>query len=201
MILRKNEPVNEQDEHLQQAENNRPNAYRVDDDKNVQEKDLKRSFLFGSHEEKTGTEGTPVGGQNFGKNNLTPSGDDKNNPSQNAGYTNEYYRRTEPSEEHPEDSNFKANDQDGLPNYDDAQPYSKMKNEMPKPEKVERGNGENDRPHEQESYYEGTDDNDGKVDNDDDVEPNVPGPNELPDQQKVGEPDPGNTDERDHIET
>ncbi|MDB5110628.1 MAG: hypothetical protein JWR67_1742 [Mucilaginibacter sp.] len=198
MTLRENEPVNVQDEHLQKAENNQPNAYRVDDDKNVEEKDLKRSFLFGSHEEKTGTEGKEAGGQNFGKNNLTPSGDDKNNPSQNAGYRNEYFRRTEPSEEHPEDSNFKANDQDGLPNYDDAQPYSKMKNETPKPEKVERGNGENDRPHEQESYYEGTDDNDG---NDDDVEPNVPGPNELPDQQKVGEPDAGNRDERDHIET
>lgn len=60
-------------------------------------------------------------------------------------------------------------------------------NETPKPEKVERGNGENDRPHKSEPYYEG---NDGQE------QTNIPGPGELPDQQKVGEPD-----ERDHIET
>jgi hypothetical protein len=61
--------------------------------------------------------------------------------------------------------------------------------EMPKPEKTERGNGENDRPHKGDTYY------------DDDNEVNIPGPLELPDQQKVGEPDAGNDDERDHIET
>src|ERR1700760_4622057 len=104
-------------------------------------------------------EGQPMGGQRFGENSNTPSGDDKNNPSRSAGYSNEYFRRTEPAEEHPEDTNFKPNAQHGQPDYDKAQPYAKMTDELPKPEKVERGNGENDRPQESEPYYEGTDDN------------------------------------------
>jgi hypothetical protein len=49
--------------------------------------------------------------------NNTPSGDDKNNPSQLAGYTNGYFKRTEPSDEHPENTNFKAEHQDGEPQY------------------------------------------------------------------------------------
>ncbi len=66
--------------------------------------------------------------------------------------------------------------------------------EMPKPEKVERGNGENDRPHKSEPYQEGTADNDGQQ------ETNIPGPIELPDQQKVGEPDPGNNNKANDVE-
>lgn len=66
-------------------------------------------------------EGEPMGGQKFGENNNTYAGDDKNNPSQNAGYTNEYFRRTEPAEEHPENTNFKVKDQEGAPDYDSAQ--------------------------------------------------------------------------------
>ncbi len=66
-------------------------------------------------------EGQPMGGQKFGESSNTYAGDDKNNPSQNAGYTNEYFRRTEPSDEHPEDSNFKVKDQEGSPDYDKAQ--------------------------------------------------------------------------------
>ena len=136
-----------------------------------------------------------MGGQNFGENNNTPSGDDKNNPSENAGYDNAYFKRTEPSEEHPEDTNFRSPEQEGAPNYDKAQPYSNMTTEDPKPEPVERGNGENDRPHKSADYVEGTDDSDGEQ------QTNIPGPIELPDQQKVGEPDPGNTSENDHVET
>ncbi len=195
MLFNENESVNEQEDQLQATENNKPDAYRVDDDNNVEEKDLKRNFVYSSDENKTGTEGQGIGGQNFGKNNNTSAGDDKNNPSQNAGYTNEYFRRTEPAEEHPENINFKAPHQDGAPNYASAQPHYGINNEMPKPEKVERGNGENDRPHKGGNYQEGTDDNDGYD------QTNIPGPEELPDQQKVGEPDPGNTDEQDHIET
>jgi hypothetical protein len=37
---------------------------------------------------KPAREGQAMGGQSFGKNSNTPAGDDKNNPSQNAGYTN-----------------------------------------------------------------------------------------------------------------
>jgi hypothetical protein len=176
-------------------ENNKPGGYRTDNGAGLSEKDLTKNFIYANDKNKPVTEGKPTGGQKFGENNLTNSGDDKNNPSQNAGYTNAYFKRTEPSEEHPEDTNFKAAHQDGAPNYDKAQPYSNMQNQEPKPEKTERGNGENDRPHKGNTYYEGTDDNDGNGD------VNIPGPEELPDQQKVGEPDAGNNDDRDHIET
>ena len=66
-------------------------------------------------------EGEPMGGQKFGESGNTYAGDDKNNPSQNAGYTNEYFRRTEPADEHTEDINFKVKEQEGLPDYDKAQ--------------------------------------------------------------------------------
>jgi hypothetical protein len=136
-------------------------------------------------------EGQPAGGQNFGKNNNTSAANDKNNPSQYAGNSNAYFDRTEPSEEHPEDSNFKVPKQAGAPDYDKAQAYSATNTAEPKPEKVERGDGENDRPHKGENdYQEGTADNDNV---------NIPGPNELPDQQKVGEDVPD--DGRAHIET
>lgn len=172
------------------AENEKPNAWRVDDEDNPDE-DALQTGLRGESERKQVTEGQPMGGQNFGKNNVTPAGDDKNNPSQNAGYTNAYFARTEPSEEHPEDTNFKSPNQEGRPDYSKAQPTAKTTNEMPKPEKVERGNGENDRPHKGNTYQEGTADNEN--------EPNNPGPGEVPDQQKVGERNAD--DDRDHIET
>jgi hypothetical protein len=195
MQLNENKFVNDRDNHSQTTENKKPAAYRVYDDNHIEEKDLERSFVYPEDAEKVVREGQPMGGQNFGENNLTPSGDDKNNPSQSAGYSNAYFARTEPSEEHPEDTNFKSAQQDGAPDYEKAQPYSDITGEMPKPEKVERGNGENDRPHKSEPYYEGTDDDDGQQ------QTNIPGPIELPDQQKVGEPDAGNNDEEDHIET
>jgi hypothetical protein len=136
-------------------------------------------------------EGQPVGGQNFGKNNNTSAANDKNNPSRYAGNSNAYFNRTEPSEEHPEDSNFKVPKQAGAPDYDKAQAYSAISSANPKPEKVERGDGENDRPHKGDSSYrEETGDNDYV---------NIPGPNDLPDQQKVGEDVPD--DDKWHVET
>ena len=181
----------------QTQETVKPNAYAVDNGAGLDEKDLEKTFLFGKGDNPANpTEGAGAGGENFGQENLTPAGDDKNNPSQNAGYTNAYFARTEPADEHPEDSNFTAKDQDGAPDYSKAQIKTTMENTDPKPEKVERGNGENDRPHPQQEYTEGTDDSDGTGDS----EVNIPGPNELPDQQKVGE-DAGGDDEKDHIET
>jgi hypothetical protein len=91
-------------------------------------------------------EGQPMGGQNFGRNGNTPAGDDKNNPSQNAGYSNAYFSRTEPSEEHPEDSNFKAAYQEGEPDYNSAQPYAQGQNKQT----------DNNRPNLNSSYREGT---------------------------------------------
>jgi len=71
-----------------------------------------------------------------------------------------------------------------------AQPVSAT-NSDPKPEKIERGNGENDRPHKGNTYQEETADGDNQT--------NIPGPNELPDQQKVGEE--VDDDDWEHIET
>ncbi len=160
---------------METQNNAQPTAVRIDDDSDLNEKSLERSFTGKS--EKPVKEGTATGGQNFGKNNVTPAGDDKNNPSRTGGYDNDYFARNEPSDEHPENSNFTSANQDGTPNYAAAQ-GSPVTSETPKPEPVERGNGENDRPHEQEPYVEGTDDSDGE---------NIPGPGEVPDQQKVGE--------------
>ncbi len=192
MSFNNNEPANENEERLEATNDTTINAWQVEDDKNVEEKDLERSFVRDA-EKRPVREGSPAGGQKFGQDNLTPSANDKNNPSQYAGNTNAYFDRTEPSEEHPEDTNFKVASQDGSPDYSKAQPRLSADGSEPKPEnREERGNGENDRPHEEESYQEGTVDND---------EENIPGPEELPDQQKVGENVDDETFQRDHLDT
>jgi hypothetical protein len=182
----------DRDNHPEQI-NVRSGVQEAAGDHNLNEDDLTRTLFIREKDlHHPVMEGKPMGGQLFGKNNNTPAGDDKNNPSQNAGYTNAYFARTEPMEEHPENSNFKDRHQDGSPNYASAQPRSTFRNETPKPEKVERGNGENDRPHKGNTYQEGTVDNENN---------NVPGPNEVPDQQKVGENNRYDPYEREHIET
>lgn len=201
MIYKDDEPSDDHINSSNQANDPEPNAYRADDGAGLVESDLKKNFLFGKGDFKPHpTEGQGTGGQKFGEDNLTPAGNDKNNPSQLAGSTNAYFNRKEPSEEHPEDSNFTAKDQEGSPNYSKAKSNKIMENTSPKPEEVKRGDGENDRPHPQQTYTEGTDDNDGtngdKI-NKEERETNIPGPNELPDQLKVGE----NNDDIDHIET
>ena len=137
MLFEDNDLQNEQDKGSEQS---RPNAYRVEDDDNEDEKDLTRF-----DDKRPISEGEPMGGQNFGSNNVTRAGNDPANPAKNSGNSNGYFKRTEPAEEHPENSNFK--------------------------------------PGEQAVYNEGTVDNDGEADD----KPNIPGPGELPDQQKVGE--------------
>lgn len=110
----------------QGSENNKPHGYHVEDDNNLEEKDLKRNYLFGSSEDadanQPGMEGEGYGGHNFGKTVVTTSGDDPANPSQNAGSTNPYFKRTEPSEEHPENNNFKPGEvneyREGTADYD-----------------------------------------------------------------------------------
>ena len=170
----------------------KPTASRVEDDSNLEEKDLRRTaFMFGS-EEKTGNEpgmeGNPAGGQRFGENSNTPSGDDKNNPSQNAGDNNGYFSRTEPLEEHPENNNFKDPNQLGQSNYTEstgAVPTGQSDEQNAAPAKEGPDDNENDndtdnnRNESQQSYQEGTADGNDNV--------NIPGPNEVPDQQKVGE--------------
>jgi hypothetical protein len=116
----------------------------------------------------SGMEGQGAGGHNFGKDGGTPMGDDKDNPSRNAGYNNAYFARVAPSEEDTGNNNFKAAHQEGEPDYDAAH---------------------------------------GQANN--------PGPQEVPDQQKVGEDSQQETqeqedsssstqqsgEEKDHIET
>lgn len=183
MLYKDDEFKNDRDNHSEQSQD-KPNAYRVDDDENTDENDLKRT-LFGENQTRPVMEGQPMGGQNFGSNNVTPSGDDKNNPSQNAGYSNEYFRRTEPAEEHPENSNFKPRDQEGRSDYSKAM-QSSADNANP-------GNGDAPKKSDQ-TYQEGTADNDGESN----AKPNIPGPNEVPDQQKVGE---DVDDDKYHVET
>jgi len=113
MNYNNDEPLNDWDDQSEQNEStseqsdNKPaGAYSVDDEDEVEEKDLKRTYLFGNAETAPVREGQPMGGESFGENNVTPSGDDENNPSRNAGYGNAFFGRTEPAEEHPENSNF-----------------------------------------------------------------------------------------------
>ena len=166
-------------------QNQKPAAYKVKDDDNLDEKDLQRTFLFGKgDEEENGkaraSEGLATGGERFGDNNDTPSGDDKNNPSQNAGHTNAYFNRTEPSEEHPEYNNFKDPNQLGQSNF--AQVANAVKTGQSGEEDSGLQKGAEDKSgnknESETSYQEGTADG---------SEENIPGPNELPDQQKVGE--------------
>jgi hypothetical protein len=119
-------------------------------------------MLDNNEDTKPVTEGQPMGGHSFGENNTTPSGDDKNNPSQNAGYSNEYFRRTQPAEEHTESNNFKPLDQEGKPDYEKAQ-------------SGKSGDDEKETESSQ-TYQEGTADNDGQ----NNAEPNRPAPNDPP---------------------
>jgi hypothetical protein len=184
------------DEDLEQNQSgvretdSKPAAWRAEEGDELTEDDLQRE-LFDDDQTKPVREGQPMGGHNFDKNNNTSAANDKNNPSQYAGNSNPYFDRTEPMEEHPENSNFKPPGQEGLPDYDKARPDLSTNSTPPKPEKVEKGNGDNDRPHKGGDDYPN-----GPAGNE---QPNIPGPSKMPDQQKIGE---GlEADEREHIET
>lgn len=170
----------------------KPKAWRVEEGDELTEDDLELELLAGKNSYPV-REGQPMGGHQFGKGNNTSAANDKNNPSQYAGNTNPYFDRTEPMEEHPENSNFRPPAQQGSPDYDRARPDAFKNTSEPKPERVERGNAENDRPRKNDGNYR------QQQETDSDSEVNIPGPGELPDQQKVGEK--LNPDEREHIET
>jgi hypothetical protein len=97
--------------------------------------------------------------------------------------------RDQSKQEHDEPKAWHVEDDTNLKENDLKKTLSVNSTE-PKPEKVERGNGENDRPQKGDTYRERTADND---------EPNIPGPNEVPDQQKVGED--ADNEGKEHIET
>ncbi|GAA4918269.1 hypothetical protein [Mucilaginibacter defluvii] len=108
------------DELKNKNPNSEANAYPVDDDSNLKEENLKKSILGGEVKkaDAPGMESHGYGGHAFGEENNTPSGDAPNNPSQNAGYTNAYFARTEPSDEKNDKVNFKSDEQDGEPDYE-----------------------------------------------------------------------------------
>lgn len=81
-------------------------------------------------------EGQPMGGHKFNQDGNPPMGDDKANPSRNAGYTNGYFARTKPSEEYTADNNFKAPEQQGEPEYDNAQANVAGPQELPEQQQV-----------------------------------------------------------------
>ncbi|MDN3583023.1 hypothetical protein [Mucilaginibacter flavus] len=167
----------------------KPNAYQIDDDSNLTEEDLQRGFFTSKEDMKKqdapGMEGHGMGGQNFGENNLTPSGNDPANPSQMAGDNNEYFRRTQPAEEHPENNNFKDPKQLGQSNYSGTMTASQNgRSDEDSGETTASDDEKQPDPQTQQPYQEGTADDDGKTSDD---QPNIPGPNEVPDQQKVGE--------------
>ena len=130
----------EEENHPEQHNDDKPRAYRVEDDDNLEEKDLKRSYLFGKGKMKStdapGMEGQGMGGSKFGQNNLTPAGNDKANPSQNAGYENANFRCNEPLEEHLENSNFVAQERQDSPDKDGGQPNIPGPNELSDQQKV-----------------------------------------------------------------
>jgi hypothetical protein len=121
-LLQYNQYINIMAPDNDNEQQDKPHGYRVEDDSNLEEKDLRRkAFMFGSGREnrqraRYGRQPLPVVNV-LAKSSNTPAGDDKNNPSQNAGNTNEYFSRTEPSDEHPEYNNFKDPSQLGQSNY------------------------------------------------------------------------------------
>jgi hypothetical protein len=167
MALYDNEFQN--NDHNPEQQNSKPNAYRVDDDDNLTEEDLQHGYPASKDDIKKqdapGMEGQGMGGQNFGENNITPSGDDKANPSQTAGYTNAYFRRTQPAEEHPENSNFTDPNQAGQSNYDQVMDATTQTGQSDQqPDNNNQENTKTDAPHPQEPYREGTADDDGNSD-------------------------------------
>jgi hypothetical protein len=159
----------------------KPTATRIDDDGNPDEASLKKNYLMGDEVKDAnaaGMEGEGMGGQNFGGSSHPPMGDDPANPSRNAGYSNGYFARTEPAEEVTENNNFKVQSQQGEPDYQTSKP------DLVAPDKSvgEEGNtSEPDKADYKEEDQHGPDYGSNSPDN-----PEIPGPSELPEQQKVG---------------
>lgn len=173
-----NDPLmSDRDDALQQNTDSKPNAYRVDDDGNADEASLKRNYFIGGEMKDAnapGMEGEGSGGEKFGHENHPPTGDDPANPSRNAGYTNAYLARTKPMEEHPENNNFKDENQQGEPNYQAPKLTTPDEdNNQEKQKETEDGNTAK-----QEQNQRDTDNGSNA--------PEIPGPGEKPEQQKVG---------------
>jgi hypothetical protein len=176
MVLNDEEFLSEDNNHPEQQENKKPNAYRVDDDDNLTEDDLQHGFPASKNDMKKqdapGMEGHGMGGQNFGENSLTPSGDDEANPLLNAAYINAHFKQTQPAEEHLESNHFKDPDQLGQLN-DNAAAVAAA-NRRPDEGSDGTTNVCDYILQTRKTYQEGTADNHKKHDS-------MPGPNEIPD--------------------
>lgn len=167
MVPYDDEPTKDYPHSAEQPANAPAGGYEVKDDSdNLDESDLKRKIFGGedANPDQSGYESHGMGGQAFGEISETRSGDDLANPSRNAGYSNDYFKRTEPLQEHPENQNFKPLDQLGEPDMNQGKEEVPGYREAPDQQKVggvEQDNG---------VTQEGTSDADG-------------------DQQKVGQDD------------
>lgn len=179
MVPYDDEPTKDYPHHTEQTDNAPAGGYEVkDDNDNKEEKDLKRSYIFGdSHDanpDQPGYESEGMGGHAFEKYNVTRSGDDLANPSRTAGYSNDYFKRTEPLEEHPEDNNFKPKNQEGQPDMNQGKEEVPGYREAPDQQKVggvdTDGDNQSASASPEQRTQEGTADKDG-------------------DQQKVGQDD------------
>lgn len=171
-----------QDGQQQQDSHTKPSAHRVDDDDNADEASLRRNYIIGGEMKDAnapGMEGEGMGGEQFGGTSQPPTGDDPANPSRNAGYSNGYFSRTAPLEEHPENNNFKDQAQQGEPDYQQAQSTTPGRDDEQGQSAGEQGNtSEPGKADFKEEDQKGPDYGSNS--------PEVAGPNEIPEQQKVG---------------
>src|ERR1700761_3466720 len=96
------------EDNLQATKNGKPNAWRVQGDKNIEEKTLERNLYGNSRDNMNPVkEGQAMGRHRFRQNHSSLCGKHKNHPTQYGRNSNPYFDRTEPMEEHPEHNNFK----------------------------------------------------------------------------------------------
>lgn len=181
MELDNEQLTNTQDEVKQHTNDAKPTAYRVDDDDETDEASLRKNYIIGGEMKDAnapGMEGEGMGGQEFGGNSNPPTGDDPANPSRNAGYSNGYFARTAPLEEHPENNNFKAESQQGQPDYEQATAGNPDEDSEQKSAGEQGNTSEPGKADFKEEDQSGPDYGSNA--------PEIPGPSEVPDQQKVG---------------
>jgi len=100
-------------------------------------------------------EGQGMGGHNFGKGGkITPMGDDRDNPSRNAGYSNAYFAREAPLDEDTANNNFKAAHQQGEPDYDNAQKPTNIPGPQEVPDQQKVGDSDSHQESQQQTYHE-----------------------------------------------
>jgi hypothetical protein len=164
-------------------------GYKVEDDSNLEESDLKRTFFGGkdADPDRPGYESEGMGGEAFGEISETRSGDDLANPSRNAGYSNDYFKRTEPLQEHPENQNFKPKEQEGEPDMNEGKEEVPGYREEPDQQKV--GGVEGEAP--EQITQEGTSDSDGDQQKVNQDESDTPGTAYYKPEDDKGTPDYG----------